>query len=332
MSAALASTVDPERLLKELRTLWRDLGKDDPNGVLRACAMTLIVVVDEASDAAILGETIASLMHDHPSRAIVIRVRQCPEQVLEARVFAQCWMPFGRRQQICCEQVEFIASASALADVASVVRGLVVPDLPSILYVPSENLWVLPTFGALLPLAEKIIVDSCGLHESGKILDFLSDLPTHVERRADLVWSRLTPWRQAIARIFEDASRARRIQGINSVEIHFSGKEQPAAVWYLGGWFRHVLGGEVAVKMSHKDGPEYASIAHVALSGRDLEATVEITSRNTAETRVNGESLEVTVFPVANDEYALRQELAFSGRDPLFRDVLLLARRMRGSH
>ena len=59
-------------------------------------------------------------MHEHPSRAIVVRVRQCAERVLEARVFAQCWMPFGGRQQICCEQVEITASPESLADVATV--------------------------------------------------------------------------------------------------------------------------------------------------------------------------------------------------------------------
>ena len=37
--------------------------------------MTLIVVVEEERDAQAIGETLASLMHEHPSRAIVLRVR-----------------------------------------------------------------------------------------------------------------------------------------------------------------------------------------------------------------------------------------------------------------
>ena len=36
-----------ERLLKDLRYLCVDLVKDDPYGVIRACAMKLIVVVEE---------------------------------------------------------------------------------------------------------------------------------------------------------------------------------------------------------------------------------------------------------------------------------------------
>lgn len=324
-----AAAVDPDGLLKELRVLWRDLGKQDAGGVLRACAMTLVVVVDEAIDSNVIGETLANLMHEHPARAIVIRVRQCREQVLKARVFAQCWMPFGGRQQICCEQIEIIASANALADVASVVRGVMVPDLPSILYCPSENLWWLPQFSVLLPLAGKLIVDSCGMAESGRVLDLLGNLPPSVETRADLVWSRLSPWRQAIARIFEDSSRARRVHDLSEVRILYKGPEEPSAVYYLAGWFMHVLGAGVPLKIAPGVGPEYAGLAHVALSGRDLEATVEIMEGQTAETHVNGGPVEMTLFPEANDEYALRQELMIARRDSLFEDVLGLARLMR---
>src|SRR5207249_10269704 len=67
-----------------------DLGKengDESTGVLRACAMTLVVVAEADEDAAAVGETLALLMRDHPSRAIVVRVRASEAQELEARVF-----------------------------------------------------------------------------------------------------------------------------------------------------------------------------------------------------------------------------------------------------
>ena len=55
-------------------------------------------------------EQLASLMRDHPSRAIVIRIVDEPKPELEARVLAQCWMPQGQRRQICCEQIEISSS------------------------------------------------------------------------------------------------------------------------------------------------------------------------------------------------------------------------------
>ena len=112
-AAMNAPPYDPERILKELASSVDETSASRiRTGVLRACAMTLIVVADEAED---------SNMHRRDDRAPDRRSiraarsssesRQCASRVLEARVFAQCWMPFGERQQICCEQVEIICVA-----------------------------------------------------------------------------------------------------------------------------------------------------------------------------------------------------------------------------
>jgi glucose-6-phosphate dehydrogenase assembly protein OpcA len=321
------TAVDPDRLLKDLRKLWLDLGKQSDNGVLRACAMTLVVVIDEARDAQVIGETIACLMHEHPSRAIVLRVRHCDERVLEARVFAQCWMPFGGRQQICCEQVEILASPASLGDAAAVVRGLVVPDLPVVVYSPSEDLWWLQQFQDLLPVADKLIVDSCDMEDSTRVLSWLSGL--NIRRKADLVWSRLTLWREAVAQIFENRRRLAGVFDLQEVRILYKAREEPASVYYLAGWFMHVLGGGVPVRIAKGVGPEVAGIAQIQLLGPRLNAAIEITDRNTAETRVNDEPPQVTLFPPATDAYALRQELKVTGRDTVFEDALGLASLMR---
>src|SRR3954469_17352118 len=109
----MAAGLHPEQILSDLAELWTELahpekGPSTASGVLRACAMTLIVAAEDAADAEAAGEGLAQLMHEHPSRAIVLRPAEAGE--LSARVFAQCWMPFGSRQQICCEQIEITAS------------------------------------------------------------------------------------------------------------------------------------------------------------------------------------------------------------------------------
>ena len=65
----LTAAVDPEKILKDLRELWVDLGREQESGVLRACAMTLMVIAEDASDAENARRTLGVLMHDHPSRA-----------------------------------------------------------------------------------------------------------------------------------------------------------------------------------------------------------------------------------------------------------------------
>src|SRR5437016_137638 len=148
----MGATIQPDRILQELSELWVSLGKPsdgESTGVLRACAMTLVVVAEAQEDAAEVGETLALLMRDHPSRAVVVRVRDSQEAELEARVFAQCWKPFGQRRQICCEQIEISTSNSSLADVPAVVLPLVVADLPVILWFRPPRLLASPALQGL---------------------------------------------------------------------------------------------------------------------------------------------------------------------------------------
>src|SRR3954447_2755213 len=108
----------------------------------------------------------------------------------------------------------------------------------------------------------------------------------HPDQRADLVWSRLTAWRQAVARIFEDRKCAERLELLRKVRIAYSAPEQPSATYYLAGWFRLTLRDRVEVDVVARPGLEYAGIAAIQLSGEGFEASVTISDRNTAETRV----------------------------------------------
>ena len=87
-----------------------------------------------------LGETIAALMPEHPARAMVIRLCGSGEAALSERVYSQCWMPFGQRRQICCEQIEIVSADASLADLPPVVLPLAVPDLPLMLWCRSPRL------------------------------------------------------------------------------------------------------------------------------------------------------------------------------------------------
>ena len=56
-----SSAVQPERILKDLQQLWAQMAKDqaESGGVLRACAMTLVVVAENAGDAEHVRQTVA---------------------------------------------------------------------------------------------------------------------------------------------------------------------------------------------------------------------------------------------------------------------------------
>src|SRR3954463_15409354 len=181
MEAAMRSTVTvaPDRILKELAALWVEEGKQGGSGVLRACSMTLIVMAEESEDPNALGETIASLMPEHPARAILVRLRGTGERALSERVYQQCWKPFGQRQQICCEQIELTASDAALGDLPSVLLPLVVSDLPVILWCRSPRLTDMAEFYDIARVASKVVVDSAAFGNAADALRRLADAQRH---------------------------------------------------------------------------------------------------------------------------------------------------------
>ncbi|MGI8746620.1 MAG: glucose-6-phosphate dehydrogenase assembly protein OpcA [Bryobacteraceae bacterium] len=321
----MAAAVRPEKILKDLAKLWVDLGKEDSQkgsaGVLRACAMTLIAAVEEEAEAAFVSETLAELMHQHPSRAIVLRVCGDRESALDARVFAQCWMPFGRHQQICCEQIEITASPARVDDLPKLVLGLMVPDLPVVLWCRSERV------GNLFPLANKIIVDTESVTEprpQGSGLAYVRQLTAEGYNVADLAWTRLTRWRDSIAHIFDSANARQHLGSIDSVTITHAGPEAreplPSRLAYLAAWFKHTLPSRIHLVFKASATDSDRMIQGIELSGLDFRASV----------RLEGASAVVTVdeltrripFPKLTDCELLREELGILGTDPVFRRCL----------
>src|SRR5437016_5693072 len=155
-------TVSPEKISKDLQTLWAQLAQDqaDTGGVLKACAMTLVVVAMDDEDSESVRQTLGVLMHDHPSRAIVIRP---PGEEFDARVFAECWKPFGQTQQICADGIEIIPADESFHQTARFVVPLRVPDLPLVLWCRGavDQIYMYrKRFEPLYALADKIVFDT----------------------------------------------------------------------------------------------------------------------------------------------------------------------------
>ena len=79
-------------------------------------------------------QTISELMREHPSRGIVLAVSDDGSREPEARVLAQCWKPFGKAQQICCEQIEIKAHSESWPNIGPILLGLIAADLPVVFW------------------------------------------------------------------------------------------------------------------------------------------------------------------------------------------------------
>jgi glucose-6-phosphate dehydrogenase assembly protein OpcA len=326
--ALMSATVAPESILKELAALWTQEGKQGDAGVLRACSMTLIVVAEASGDAAALGETIAALMPEHPARSILIRLSGEGERALSQRVYQQCWKPFGQRQQICCEQIEITASDAALADLPPVILPLTVPDLPVILWCQSPRLVHRPEFGEIARLATKVVLDSAADPGAIEAIRRMADA-VHTGSGtagvvwADLAWTRLTRWRETLARVFENRDTLARLSQVDRIQVRF-GPSFETAAWYLAAWAAGALAsvGQVVTPIV---GQQDASL-RLELSGGAFR--VELSRQEDRLVTVVNQQSNCTNLPRPTDYLVLREELGIVRRDAVFERTLGSAARL----
>ncbi len=276
--------------------------------MLRACAMTLMVLADGEGDAEQARQIIGVLMHDHPSRAIVLRAEEGAE--MDARVFAECWKPFGSNQQICSEGIEITADAANLGDVASLLLPLIVPDLPVVIWARGPRFFTSRFFDPLFPLAGKIIVNSRTAPNARGAIAVLKELRGRGRRVADLAWTGLTGWREALAHEFEQDWT------VDSVRIVHGGQAD-TSVLYFSRWMERSL---KAARITLESATVDAGLQSVEVHG----------ARSVAIRRLDPTSLEVeteghrsrSLLPAATDDALMREELSILGPDRAFDLVL----------
>ncbi|HTS28857.1 MAG TPA: glucose-6-phosphate dehydrogenase assembly protein OpcA [Bryobacteraceae bacterium] len=316
----MSTTISPDRILKELAELWVTTSKegagDAAAGVLRACSMTLVVLAEESDDLQALGETVAALMPEHPARAIVVKLIGGQERALSERVYQQCWMPFGQRRQICCEQIELTASDASLEDLPSVVLPLTVPDLPVILWCRTSRILSMPGFYRIAAMARKVIVDSYGAADPEAATLRMSVVSRSGVLLGDLSWTRLTRWREMLSQVFENQEYLARLQNIRKVRV---GAEEGLAVAarLMGVWIRNALSAagiqtELEVTPAAPGGPSL----RVELSGEGIGVEL-VREEDRLVITVNGLS-NCTNLSRPTDYLLMREELAIVRHDPVF--------------
>jgi len=325
-----ATVVKPEKLLKDLSGLWVQLGKEETEGsdrsagVLRAVTMTFLLGVDEGEDEVAAGEALAQLMHEHPSRAIVLKLRKDDGAVIEGRAFAQCWMPFGRRQQICCEQIELSAGGAAFEDIASLLRGLIAPDLPVVFWCRCGRLFEHPSFATLAGMADKVIVDSRNLPNPKAGLRFLHQQLAAGHLYGDLSWTRLTRWRETVANVFERMDCKEFFNQLNRAVIEYAHCPEPQAAYYLSGWLKSVLGAKFPVDCIHVESGAKWQIKKIRFETALTDVEIDRSEKGIVETHIQHFSAR-TVFEELDEARLVREELAILGRDPIFARALEIA-------
>jgi glucose-6-phosphate dehydrogenase assembly protein OpcA len=321
MSATTA--VQPERILRDLQQLWAQMAVDqaDSGGVLRACAMTVVVVAENASDADRVRQTVGVLMHNHPSRAVILRPRgDGGNAELDARIFAECWKPFGKSQQICSEGIEITAGQGGFSEVAKFLVPLRVPDLPVVLWCRGTHALTSSAepgpLEPLFPLADKIIFDTSQVADADSALQFLRRLRGRGRRVADLHWTRLTGWREVLAHLFDDG--ALKPGDVKAAQVAFGGKSATTDARYFAAWIRAGLP-TARVTITSGDGP--AGLRSVTLSTSSDNLTIALGSDRCVEVSGCGRHYR-SMLPSTSEEALMQEELGILGADPVYESAL----------
>ena len=353
--------INPAILTKKIDHLWSDLAErseGEQQALMRACSLTLVVFTDAEENAADVSEALAELAQTHPSRAIVVRVSAGASDRLEADVRAQCWMPMGRRQQICSEQIEVEASQATLSELPSVLLPLIVPDLPAILWCRSERASSSPAFRELRALAPRVIMD---IERFGRPDRALTRLAQYVSEdvTTDLSWTRLTRWREMVAQVFENPVCRCRLADFRDIVVSYRADADagiPASVFLMAGWLVNSLGWKWAGASVQADDGYILSLSHGGAQARisfrcagdgGAGSRLSRLEMATEETATEGEEparvtlqreddhLEIQVetlnakpvgmrvwFPPSQDGPLLGEELRILQKDPIFESSL----------
>jgi glucose-6-phosphate dehydrogenase assembly protein OpcA len=205
-----------------------------------------------------------------------------------------------------------------LLDLGPTVLGIVVPDLPVVVWCrmksalrASEENRVRADIEPVLELATKTIVDTRGA-DLRQALDVLRNWKAVGRMIGDLEWTRITAWRETISTIFEENAARLKPQGL-AIEIAYSDASVPASALYLAAWLEQGTGTKATLRREDGPGP---GLARVTLSGQQ---TVDLSrvAPTCLRLRIGDQEQQISLRGSSLFEL-MHEELTVLGYDPVF--------------
>lgn len=251
---------------RELAAIWRDEAAGDESheerAVTRARVLTLVAYGDSRDFPSDFDEIVAEVSNLHPARALVLKANRAGAgNSATVHVSAVCRVQGPRSKQVTCEQVTFAAEGDAINDLPSGVAQLLAPDTPVFVWVlgaPEPGDYV---FNHILPMADRVILDSSASSDPGRGLVRLArtfrEHPNWTSL-TDFTWQRLTPWREMLANFYDVAEHRSFLDRIDTVTVEFTPHAGAAGITprslLLVAWLAAQLGWTLDASASRRDG------------------------------------------------------------------------------
>jgi glucose-6-phosphate dehydrogenase assembly protein OpcA len=307
-SAWQSDALDTGTIHDELNRLWAALGGprhggDAPGemvaephfgggGLMRANTLNLIAVANDMREVHLIQETIAGLHDFLPSRTIILITHDGydPEGEVtgpryDVRVELKEQVVDKDEANLRFEVITIGADRREVGHLASLVTPLLAADLTDFLWWPGGDFTRSSLFDDLLPVVDRLIVDTAHL---GRDIHALTALRSAIAEGSgspivgDFTWLRLEPWRQLIAQFFDAPDVQRCLQTIDQVTIHYAETRQDgssglAAALMMAGWLGSRLDWQAIDPLERqKRGGYWAPLRASSEEGRgrDIELTL----------------------------------------------------------
>lgn len=232
----LESVSDVAAIKAELVRARHELDEHDKGMRVAATTMNFIVFINDPEHRAWVLERVGKIAEKHPSRTIILDANA---DRAGAEIFVSSLDEAG--STIHGERIELGVPDVDPPTLRRIAHDLSVPGVETHLLWSAVRVVESARFKELIEIADTIVVDSSGAvrdaSTAGELARFFAEY-RHVPLR-DLAWMRLGPWRDMVARFFDDPALREELFTIRGLSVT-SGSD--AEGFYLAGWLGSRLG------------------------------------------------------------------------------------------
>jgi glucose-6-phosphate dehydrogenase assembly protein OpcA len=252
----VSATAGPGQVLtridQELRAFWSTPAAPGETPRARACTMNLVVVAATPAMAEQWVPVVDEVLLGVPARALVVGLDPDGSDALDGSATAVCTPSAGGGPAVCSERVLLLARGVVCARLASVVGALSATDVPTTLVWLGRVHGDDPAFAPLARDANRIVLDASeGSLTSLAHVVYWTRARSAADRPgvADLTWTRISPWQELCARMFDEPRLRVLASGVTRVSLTQAstrGAALGAEGALLLGWLATCLGWKAA--------------------------------------------------------------------------------------
>ena len=190
----------------------------------RACLFTLIVIASDRDKGARCQQLIQLLSKKFPCK-IIFTILDALQQENTLLINRSIMTTKNGGEPIACDLMTIQASLDESAQLPFLILPEILADLPTFLLTSESPVDLPSSFQMLEPYINKTIFE---VTEVDSYEDLASSLLAYAKniQIVDLNWTRIEPWRIALARVFHSAAKLEQIHKIEKIELRYAKRKK----------------------------------------------------------------------------------------------------------